>query len=95
MKTNCKTLTAKEFYVLCKIASKTKMDCWFCIKQDNNGTDYIYDLEESKRMCLRTGVSQLIEGLNCIENYNACDLTDDEDKAFKELLKKLKINFDI
>lgn len=95
MRTSYKTLTSEEYRVLCKIANKTNMDCWFYIKQDNKGTDYIYDLEERKRLCLKTGINQLVEGLDCAENYNNCNLTDDEDKTFKKLLNKLKIEFNI
>lgn len=91
MKTTYKTLTNEEYNVLNKIAYKTKIDCWFCIKQDNKGTDYVYDLEENKRICLKTGVSQLIEGVDCIENYNACELSNNETYILKELLKKLNI----
>lgn len=91
MRLSYKTLTNPEYNVLNKIAHKTKMDCWFTIKQDNNGIDYIYDLEDKKRKCLRTGVYQLVSGLDCIENYNSCNLTDDEKTVFNELLRKLKI----
>ena len=91
MKTSYKTLTNKEYEVLNKIAKKTKMDCWFYIKQDCHGTDYIYDVEERKRLCLKTGVGQLAEGLDCKENYDSCNLTEEEESVFKELLLKLNI----
>ena len=92
-KTAYKTLTNDEYNVLNKIARKTKMDCWFDIRQDALGIDYIWDLEERKRTCLRTGVGMLVEGLDCQENYDNCWLTEDEDKAFKALLDKLEIEF--
>ena len=91
MRTSYKTLTDIEFNVLNKIAEKTGMDCWFYIKQDCHGIDYVWDCEEGKRMCLKTGISLLCEGLDCQENYDNCDLTEVEGKVFKELLSKLKI----
>lgn len=91
MRTSYKTLTDAEYNVLNKIASRTKNDCWFWLKQDKHGTDYVWDLEEGKRMCLKTGVGLLCEGLDCQENYDNCDLTASEDKVFKELLGKLQI----
>lgn len=91
MRTSYKTLTNEEYNVLNKIARKTKMDCWFYIKQDGKGMDYIYDLEDKKRICLRTGVGYLVNGLDCKENYDSCDLTNIESKTFLELLFKLKL----
>ena len=91
-KTAYKTLTNDEYNVLNKIARKTGMDCWFEIRQDGLGIDYVWDLEERKRMCLRTGVAMLVEGLDCPENYDNCALTDEEDKAFKDLLDKLELD---
>lgn len=93
MLTNYSTLTDEEYNVLNKIAHKTKKDCWFYIKQNNKGVNYIYDLEERKRLCLKTGVRQLIDGLDCLENYNNCAFTNEEEIVLNELLLKLKIDF--
>lgn len=93
MRTSYKTLTDAEYNVLNKISSRTKEDCWFWLKQDKHGTDYVWDLEEGKRMCLKTGVGLLCEGLDCQENYDNCWLTEEEDKVFKGLLNKLNIEF--
>jgi len=57
------TLSNKEFELLDKIARKSKMDCWFMIKQTKKGDDYVYDVEEGKRMSLRKGIAQLLEGI--------------------------------
>ena len=95
MRTSYKTLTADEYNVLQVISSRTLSDCWFWLKQDKNGTDYIWDLEEQKKMCLKTGVVLLVEGVNCKKNYNNCRLTCFEDVAFRGLLKKLDIAFDV
>ena len=40
------------------------LDCWFLIKQTKKGEDYVYDLEEGKRLSLRTGIRQLMEGVD-------------------------------
>ena len=95
MRTAYRNLTIDERFVLNKIAAKTKMDCWFWLTQDKYGIYHVYDLEERKRKCLKTGVKLLSEGIDCQENYDNCCLTDDEDKTFRELLKKLKIEWSI
>ena len=59
MRRTYKTLTDNEYKVLSKVARKTGCDCWFMLKQDCHGIDYVYDLEERKRMCLKTGVGML------------------------------------
>ena len=58
------TLNHDEYDLLTKIAEKSKMDCWFLIKQTKKGEDYFYDLEEGKRLSLRTGIRQLMEGID-------------------------------
>lgn len=57
-------LNGKEYELLDKIATKSKMDCWFQIRQTKGGEDYVYDLEEGKRMSLKKGIGQLIEGID-------------------------------
>lgn len=95
MRTSYKTLTDAEFNVLNTIADRTGMDCWFYIKQDCHGKDYIWDCEEGKRMCLKTGVSLLCEGLDCQENYDNCWLEWHEKVSFRNLLAKLKIELHV
>lgn len=95
MRTSYKTLTSDEYNVLNVISSRTKNDCWFWLKQDKQGVDYVWDLEEGKRMCLKTGVGLLVEGLDCKENYDNCWLNCFENLTFRNLLKKLNIEFDI
>jgi len=91
MRRSYKTLTDAEFNVLNRIAEKTKNDCWFYLKQTRSGTDYVFDLEERKRMCLRNGVALLCEGLDCQENYDNCNLNWVEKVTFRNLLAKLCI----
>lgn len=88
-----KTLTGDEYDVLNKIADKTKMDCWFCIKQKKDGADYVYDLELGNEMCLKEGISQLLEGIDCVENYERCCLSAEEERILQSLLGKLGIEF--
>lgn len=58
------TLSSDEYNLLTKIAEKSKMDCWFLIKQTAKGEDYVYDIENRKRISLRTGIRQLMEGID-------------------------------
>lgn len=58
------TLSEEEYNLLDRIATETKMDCWFLIKQTKSGEDYVYDLEEDKKMSLRTGIAQLLDGIS-------------------------------
>lgn len=95
MITSYKTLTDAEYNVLNKIADRTGMDCWFYIKQDGHGVDYVWDCEENKRMCLKTGIGMLCEGLDCQENYDSCELKEHEKKVFKLLLDKLQLELDL
>lgn len=94
MKRAYKTLTDCEYKVLSKVARKTGSDCWFVIKQDCHGVDYVYDWEESKRMCLKTGVSILADSIDCQENFDNCCLDHDERKVLWELFTKLGIATD-
>ena len=89
-----KTMSAEEYGIVSKIARKTKADCWFLVKQDKNGNDYVHDLEEHKKYSLKTGITMLVECLDCKENYEHCSLSAEEEKIFEELLKKLNIEFD-
>lgn len=58
------TLSSDEYNLLTKIAEKSKMDCWFLIKQTAKGEDYVYDIENRKIISLRTGIRQLMEGID-------------------------------
>lgn len=94
MRTSYKTLTDYEFNVLNKVLDKTGMDCWAYLKQDCHGVDYIYDMEERKRLCLRTGVGMIAEGLDCQENLDNCYLKWHERVTLRNLFNKLKIELE-
>ena len=85
------TMTAAQYAVLNKIARRTKMDCWFLIKQDENGDDYVFDLEECASIELADGVNGLMEGLDCLENIESCHLNWIEKTVLCELCKILDV----
>lgn len=89
-----KTLTDYEFNVLAKVSRKTGSDCWFVLKQDCHGTDYVIDWEEGKRMCLKTGVSLLADGIDCQENFDNCRLEWHERVTLRNLFAKLGFELD-
>lgn len=73
------TLTDEQCAVLEKIASKSKMDCWFCIDGDNQ----IRDLEEGEKVIdTMEGVRLLQEGMSCYADY---DLTYREIYIFEHI----------
>ena len=94
MKRAYKTLTDYEYKVLSKVARKTGSDCWFVINQDCHGTDYIYDWEESKRMCLKTGVGILADSIDCQESFDNCWLEWTERVTLRNLFAKLDMELD-
>ena len=82
--------TNEEKMVLNKIATESKMDCWFSISDEDPDSDYIYDLENDEFMSIEEGVGQLVEGMTNYEDYS---MTEDEIKTFEELIAKLNIEF--
>ena len=89
-----KTLTDEEFNVLNKVIDRTGMDCWAFLKQDCHGVDYVYDMEERKRMCLKTGVGMIAESLDCQENLDNCWLKWSEKVTLRNMFEKLGIKLD-
>ena len=86
-KPRIKTLSDEQYNVLCKIAEKSKMDCWFYIKQHKRGNhageDYVFDLENNKAISLRRGVKELIDG---ITEQDLEYLTDEEIRTLEDIL---------
>ena len=91
MRYKIKTITQYQYAMLNRIARRTKMDCWFDIRQKGDGTDYVYDMENRKRLCLKTGVGLLMEGLDCEDNYDSCALSCMESFSLWDLCRYLGI----
>ncbi len=79
-------LTGDEFNGLNKIASSTKMDCWFYIMEEV-GRDVIWDVENNKILSIEDGVSQLMEGM--VDPITEYGLTEDEIKAVEGIFKQI------
>ena len=79
-------LSNEEYNVLNKIASQTKMDCWFYLSSYKGG-DCVVDLEESKVITLYQGISMLNEGIV----PELLSLTDEEIGVYTNLLEQLDI----
>lgn len=84
------TLTNDEYNALNKIASATKMDCWFSLGTVN-GVDYVYDMEIGVRMSVEKGVRELCEGMVEPVSDPFYRLSRKEVKAFRNLVKRLGI----
>lgn len=89
-----KTMTDDEFNVLNKVLDRTGNDCWAFLKQDCHGVDYVWDMEERKRYCLKTGVSMIADSIDCQANFDNCYLDYEERVALHGLFTKLGIEPD-
>lgn len=82
-----KTLSEEQYNLLNKIAEKSKMDCWFLVKQHVKGKyageDYVFDLENRKQMTLKAGVNELVEGITS-EDLEL--LTDKEIRVLEDVI---------
>lgn len=79
-------LSDLEYNVLNRIASQTKMDCWFYLCA-YNGSNCVQDIEDGTILTLRHGISMLNEGII----PELLDLTDDEICVYTNLLQELDI----
>lgn len=86
-------LTDEEYNVLNHITSVTKTDCWFSLETDEDGNDYVYDLEEDCEMTLQDAVSQLYEGVEFMtfDDWDELGVDKHEAIVFAKLLEKLDI----
>lgn len=84
-------LSTAEFNVLNKIATKSKMDCWFYIAEDKND-DVILDCETGEKRSLYDGINMLADGITSLDDYG---LTADEKLCFTTLMYKLEANNNI
>ncbi|MEE1084994.1 MAG: hypothetical protein UH850_14805 [Paludibacteraceae bacterium] len=87
-----KTMTDYEFNVLNKVLDRTGNDCWAFLKQDCHGVDYVWDMEERKRYCLKTGVGMIADAIDCQENFDNCRLEWTERVTLRNLFEKLGID---
>lgn len=81
-------LSEMEYNALDKVATASKMDCWFSVQQED-GKDYVYDLENDCRMELREGIAQLADGMCDVQLYG---LTAEECTALRNLFARLEID---
>ena len=86
-------LTDEEYNVLNHITSVTKTDCWFSLETDEDGNDYVYDLEEGCEMTLQDAVSLLYEGVEFMtfDDWDELGIDKHEAIVFAKLLEKLDI----
>lgn len=78
-----------EYNALNHITSINKMDTWFCLKTDNDGYDYVYDLEEDIILPIGTALDYIYEGLY-VEDFQK--LEKKEQRALNTLLFKYGLN---
>lgn len=81
-------LSEQEYNALDKVATASKMDCWFSVQQKDD-EDFVFDLENDCRMELRDGIAQLAEGMCDVHLYG---LTAEERTALRDLFARLGIN---
>ena len=81
-------LTELEYDTLDFLATRSRMDCWFMLKTDKQGNDYVFDLEENKKLSLKDGVAMMYEGLTDLDDYN---LYDGQKEILENLFRRLQI----
>ena len=86
-------LKDEEYNVLNHITSVTKTDCWFWLETDNDGNDYVCDLEEDCDLTLQEGIGQLYEGIGfmTLNEWEELGIDKQEVAIFAELLEKLEL----
>lgn len=89
-----KTLTSYEFNVLNRVIDKTGNDCWAFLKQDSRGIDYFWDMEERRRMCLKSGLEVIADALSFQEGLDYCRLEWHERVTLRNLFAKCEIELD-
>lgn len=81
-------LSPDEYNGLNKIASATKMDCWFHI-DTIDGSDVVADLEEGVSYDIAQGVVQLMEGMVEPLTDPFYKLTENEISALQNLFDRV------
>ena len=92
---NIQKLTNDEYFVLVKIAKELNCDVWcYVCLTDRGESDYIYDKEYKNNLSLYDGIRCLCEAMDCKENWDNCNLTEDEKNTFYNLCDDLGIDFE-
>lgn len=79
------SLTNNEYTALQDITRINGMDCWFCLKQNKHGEDYIYDLEERKRLSITKALEYICEGLFYEDLFL---LPNEEQEALEKMVRR-------
>ena len=81
-------LTELEYDTVNLLATRSRMDCWFMLETDKQGNDYVFDLEENKKLTLKKGLKMFYMGLTDLDDY---DLVDEQKRVLENLFRRLKI----
>ena len=85
-------LSDEEWDLLNKISSKTKMDTWFQLDEDQyETTACVVDLEAETSYDLKEGIGYLMEGMDCLEAFEICELTAKEYLILEKLLSRMEL----
>lgn len=83
-------LTDNEWSALEKIATATKMDCWFHLVEIDV-IDYVEDLENGGKLIgVDTAFRDFADGI--VDPLSEYNLTDGETEAIEKLMKDLEVN---
>ena len=80
-------LTEAEYSALVKIARHTGCDTWFKIRQNSDGTYYVFDRENDEKMSFE-GAIMLLSDSYAVTSASDCRLSSEEEKAWNELRKR-------
>lgn len=84
-------LSTEEYNTLQHITSATKTDCWFTLETDENGNDYIFDLEQNKALSWQDGLGMLNDAICWMkkDDFELIGIDEEEIKTFYGLLDKV------
>lgn len=95
-------LTDDEFEAVSRLAEQSKIDCWFSLKDCDNGKTpphtVVYDLERRYDVSLQFGIRVLLEGISWDDTEQTkhrirddYGISDKQYAVVKNLIEKLKI----
>lgn len=90
-KMDTRRLSTEEYNTLQHIASATKTDCWFKLETDENGNDYIFDIEQNKALSWQDGLEMLDDAICWMgkDEFEEIGIEEEEIDTFYGLLDKL------